>query len=81
MEISMHLLTTIMECYFLAAAKLVIHAKEVAQIADVAERTARKILHQIRVKLNKTKDMFVTIEEFCAHKGLNADEVRRQLRG
>jgi hypothetical protein len=79
MEFSVQLLTTFMECCALIFTRLVIYPKDVVLITGEAERTARNTLQKIRKALNKTKEMYVTIEEFCAYKGLNAEDVRRQL--
>lgn len=63
----------------LAGKRIVIYAKDVENITGRKERTARKILQEIREKLGKQKNEFVSISEFCIHTGLREEEVTKHL--
>jgi len=45
--------------------RIVIYAKDLMNITGRSERTARKILQQIRQASGKKKGDMVTVEEFC----------------
>ena len=59
--------------------RLVIYAKDVMNITGRKERTAQKLLAEIRKKLNKAGHAFVSVEEFCAYTGLKEERVREFL--
>jgi hypothetical protein len=59
--------------------RIVIYAKDIENITGRSERTARKLLQQIRVKYNKQKGEFVTVKEFCSFTGLEEEEVKQFL--
>ena len=48
-----------------------IYAKDIQRITGRSERYCRKILQQIREKLNKESHQFVTLEEFAEYSGIN----------
>ena len=55
--------------------RIVIYAKDVINITGRKERTARKLLAQIRKKYNKQRGEFITVEEFCNFTGLKEEKV------
>lgn len=55
--------------------RLVIHTKDVAAIMGLKEQASRKILRIIRKQYGKSRNQVVTVEEFCAYKGLKTDQV------
>lgn len=59
--------------------RIVIYPKDVMNITGRRERTARKLLSQIRKKFKKEKGSFVTIEEFCLFTGINPDLIAKFL--
>ena len=64
----------------IVAKRIVIYAKDVENITGRKERTARKILQSIRVKLGRQKSEFVTISEFCEHTGIGEADVKNHIR-
>ena len=59
--------------------RIVIYAKDISNITGKKERTARKIIAQIRRKYNKKPGDFITVYEFCEYTGLNEERVRQFL--
>ena len=59
--------------------RIVIYAKDITNITGRKERTARKLLAQIRKKYKKKKGSFITIEEFCEFTGLKKETVHQFL--
>lgn len=59
--------------------RICIYSKDVERITGRKGRTARKLLNEIRKKLGKAKNDFVTISEFCDHTGLKEEEVKNFL--
>ena len=57
--------------------RICIYAKDVQNITGKKERTARKLLSDIRYKLGKQKKDFVTVSEFCEYTGLRIDHVQK----
>ena len=55
--------------------RMIIYTKDVVRITGRTERTARRILSQIRSRLKKARGAFVTIDEFCHHTGLRLEFV------
>lgn len=80
MENTPQWLMAFIACCAFVVTRHVIHSKDIVRITGVAERTARKILQKIRERHNKTKEMFVTILEFCEYTGLREEDVRQDLR-
>jgi len=60
--------------------RIVIYAKDVMNITGRSERTARKILQQIRSINGKRKSAFVTVTEFCHYAGLEESRVQEFLK-
>lgn len=59
--------------------RLVIYPKDVMNITGCSNRTARRKLEKIRRHYNKSKDAYVSIEEFCAFVGLKEERVKQFL--
>ncbi|MGV3528105.1 MAG: hypothetical protein ACO1OO_04350 [Flavisolibacter sp.] len=55
--------------------RLVIYAKDVMNITGRSERTAQKLLADIRKKLEKPPHAFISTEEFCRYTGLKEEKV------
>lgn len=60
--------------------RIVIYAKDIQNITGRSERTARKMLTEIRKRCNKSRGEFITIEEFCLHTGFKEKQVVEFLR-
>lgn len=60
--------------------RLVVYAKDVMNITGRKERTAQKLLAQIRSHYGKSKNEFVTLAEFCDYTGLRKTEVIHYLK-
>lgn len=56
-----------------------IYAKDIQRITGRSERYCRKILSDIRTKLNKESHQFITLEEFSDYAGISLDIVRRYI--
>lgn len=59
--------------------RIVIYAKDVMNITGRSERTARKILQQIRQASGKKRGDMVTVVEFCQYTGINQNLVTEFL--
>lgn len=59
--------------------RIVIYAKDIRNITGRSERTARKLLQQIRIANGKKKGDFVTVSDFCDFTGLKEGDVYRFL--
>ena len=59
-----------------ALQRAVVYATDVGKITGRQPRTARRLLQQIRKKLGKTKQQFITVEEFADYTGINEELVR-----
>jgi len=59
--------------------RICVYPKDVQNITGKRERTARKLISDIRQSLGKKKNEFVTIQEFCKHTGLKEADVTRFL--
>ena len=55
--------------------RIVIYPKDVQNITGKKERTARKLISDIRQSLGKAKNEFVTIDDFCSYTGLKKEQV------
>ncbi|HEU4573769.1 MAG TPA: hypothetical protein VFS36_02105 [Chitinophagaceae bacterium] len=60
--------------------RIVIYAKDVMNITGRSERTARKILQQIRQASGKKKGSMVTVADFCRFTGIDQEMVTAFLR-
>lgn len=59
--------------------RITIYAKDISLITGRTERYSRKLMKKIRDRLQKDRDQFISIEEFCAYTGLSYDEVMERL--
>jgi len=59
--------------------RIVIYAKDIQNITGRRERTARRILSQIRTHYRKKPNEFVTVKEFCEFTGIEVTEVSKYL--
>ena len=59
--------------------RICIYPKDVQNITGKKERTARKLLSDIRQSLGKQKNELVTVEDFCRHTGLKEEQINRFL--
>lgn len=57
--------------------RICIYPKDVQNITGRKDKTARRLLNKIKEKLGKTKDSFVTVQEFCQHTGITQEEVSK----
>lgn len=56
-----------------------IYAKDIQRITGRSERYCRKILQQIREKLNKESHQFVTLEEFSNYADIKLEVVEKYI--
>jgi hypothetical protein len=61
--------------------RIVIYAKDISNITGRKERTARKMIAQIRKKYKKKKGDLISVKEFCEFTGLEESEVFPFLSG
>ena len=59
--------------------RICIYAKDIQNITGKKERTARKLLSDLRQKLGKQKNDLVTIQDFCHYTGLQEEHVTKFL--
>jgi len=57
--------------------RICIYPKDVQNITGRKEKTARRLLNKIKIKLGKSKEGFVTVHEFCNFTGIPEEEVFR----
>jgi hypothetical protein len=57
--------------------RICIYPKDVQNITGRKEKTARRLLNKIKTQLGKSKEGFVTVQEFCQYTGITEDEVAR----
>jgi hypothetical protein len=55
--------------------RIVIYAKDIMNITGRKERTARKLLSEIRKRNGKKPNDFVTVEEFCLFTGIREEKI------
>ncbi|MBX9852692.1 MAG: hypothetical protein K2X86_13180 [Cytophagaceae bacterium] len=55
--------------------RICIYPKDVQNITGRKEKTARRLLNKIKNKLGKSKEGFITVQEFCQFTGIPEDEV------
>lgn len=56
--------------------RVVIYPKDIENITGRRGRTARTLLHKIRIALGKSKDEFITIKEFALFTGIDEDLIK-----
>ena len=59
--------------------RVCIYPKDIQRITGKSYRQSTRLLQKIREGLNKTKDNFVSIEEFCVFTGLKYEQVERHI--
>ena len=59
--------------------RICIYAKDVERITGRKERTARKLMSEIREKLGKRKGDFISVQEFAEHTGLRVEEIEKMI--
>jgi hypothetical protein len=60
--------------------RAVIYPKDIQMITGLKESACRKIISDLKKKLGKRKDEFITVDEFCHHKGISKEVVTPFLR-
>lgn len=63
----------------MSAKRIVIYPKDIAMMTGRTERTARRILAQVRKAFGKKPRDFVTVNEFCLFAGFEEREVLEML--
>lgn len=59
--------------------KFVISTKDIIRVLELNIRTAQRLLQKTRAVLNKEKNDFVTVREFCRVNKFNEGEFRQRL--
>lgn len=62
-----------------AANRVVLYSKDICLITGRKYRTARKLYLEILASLNKRKDQFITLEEFCSYTRIRPEQVQHIL--
>lgn len=60
--------------------RIVIYPKDVELITGRKDKTARKLLNDIRISLGKSKNDFISVREFSQFTGLIEEDVFRCLK-
>ena len=60
--------------------RIVIYPQDVRLITGRGVRQAQRILRNIRKRVGKHRNQYVTIEEFSGYSGLSVDELEQYLR-
>lgn len=60
--------------------RVVIYAKDVANITGLRQRASGKLLAAIRDKFGKSRSAFVTVQEFSTYTGINEEAIQPFLR-
>lgn len=60
--------------------RVVIYPKDIQLITGLKESACRKIISDLKKKLGKQKHQFITIDEFCHHKGISKEIVYSYLK-
>ena len=59
--------------------RIVIYVKDVQQLTGKGERTSRTMLQKIRRCKAKSKEQFVSIEDFAEFTGISLDLIKQHL--
>ncbi len=59
--------------------RVVVYPKDVQRITGRSERFGRQLIREIKEKLNKRPNQFVTVTEFSEHSGIGIEEVKKGL--
>ena len=54
--------------------------KDIRQVTGKSMTTAQRLHSRIKKKYNKSRDGFVTVDEFCAYTGFTVERVWQVLR-
>jgi hypothetical protein len=54
-------------------------AKDLVLVLDIGLRTAQRLLQMARVALNKKKNAYITVEEFCFLNDLKEETIQKKL--
>ena len=60
--------------------RVVIYAQDIQLITGRSERSAQRILQNIKKKLGKEKYQFVTFEEYSKHSGISLQKLDEYLK-
>ena len=60
--------------------KFVITTKDIIKVLDLNIRTAQRLLQKTRTALDKEKNDYVTVKEFCAVNRFDESEFRTRMR-
>lgn len=60
--------------------RLVIYPKDIATITGKCERSARLLLCDIKISLNKKENQFITFKEFSQYTGINLEDIYTSLK-
>lgn len=63
----------------LVPTRICVYTKDVQNITGKKERTARKLLSDLKQSLGKTRNYLVSIEDFCSYTGLKQSKVAKFL--
>lgn len=55
--------------------RICIYPKDVQQLTGKSYRQSTRILHDIRIHLDKPAESLITVMEFCIYTGLDYEEV------
>lgn len=55
--------------------RIVIYPKDITNILGKKKTAAQSMMHRMRRKLGKTREEFITVEEFCQIAGLNPEKI------
>ena len=59
--------------------RIVLYAKDIIIITGKSERTARRIIADIRAQYHKGKGKLVSVDDFCRYTGLKEERVKEIL--
>lgn len=61
--------------------RVCIYPKDIQRITGKSYRQSTRLLQKIKEDLNKSKDNFVSIEEFCVFTGLKYEDIEQHIIG
>jgi len=59
--------------------RIIIYPKDVEQLTGRSARTSRQIIYNLKKKLGKSKNSFITIDEFANHFGIDPKTIRELI--
>jgi len=60
--------------------RIVVTAKDVQLITGKKDKGSRNLLKKIKMAFNKSKESFVTFDEFCIYTGLEMEDVKQFIK-